>query len=194
LLPPKKILSHLFWSNSSQATNNPFQRFLQYKQAEALATDIDSLLIKLKNFLEQPENIYGIHINSGRVKDTLLISTKKVVDHTPTTEDIYALFDKLNDAITSNNIKATNYPMLNILNPDDSNHFLIQVAIPINKPIKETNDITIKKMVPGNILITNEIKGGNYTIKEAFEKVQAYVSDFNRVIPAIPFQSLITIE
>lgn len=180
------------WNATANNQNNPLKRFTQYQTAKTLANDMDSLLKKLKVHLEESKNVYGIHIDYGRVKDTLLISTKRITTHTPNTEEIYALINKLNNAITINGAKATNYPMLNITNPDDSEHFLVQVAIPINKIIKETNDITIKRMVAGNILITNEITGGNYTVKKAFEKVNAYVADFNRIVPAIPFQSLIT--
>jgi len=192
IITAQKDSVFFLWSSIIYTGNNPLKRLNQYKKTKGLANDMDTILARLKFFLEQSQNIYGININSGRVKDTLLISLKKTVDHTPTTQDIYLLIDKLNNAITANGAQATNYPMLNITNPNDSNHFLIHVAIPISKPIKETNEITIKKMVPGNILITNDITGGNYTINKAFEKVQAYVTDFNRVIPAIPFQSLVT--
>ena len=43
----------------------------------------------------------------------------------------------------------------------------------------------------GNIL-TGEVKGGTYTINQAEMELKNFVTDFKRISPAIPYQSLIT--
>ena len=43
----------------------------------------------------------------------------------------------------------------------------------------------------GNILVT-DVKGGPYNIAKAFEAVEKYTEDHNRMAPAIHFQSLVT--
>ena len=43
----------------------------------------------------------------------------------------------------------------------------------------------------GNILIT-EVKGGSNKINNAYKQIRNYISDYNRIAPAIPFESLVT--
>ena len=43
----------------------------------------------------------------------------------------------------------------------------------------------------GNILIT-EVKGDNKEIQKAYTQIQHYISDYKRIAPAIPFESLVT--
>jgi hypothetical protein len=46
-------------------------------------------------------------------------------------------------------------------------------------------------MIAGNILVA-EVKGGPYTVTNAFNSLHDYVTDHDLQSPAIPFQSLIT--
>ena len=46
-------------------------------------------------------------------------------------------------------------------------------------------------MVPGNILVS-EIKGGDYSAREALREMHQFMTDNNMSSPAIPFQSLVT--
>ena len=46
-------------------------------------------------------------------------------------------------------------------------------------------------MVLGNIL-TGEVKGGVYVVTQAEQELKNFVTDFRRMSPAIPYQSLIT--
>ena len=191
LLTAQKDSISLVWSCNIDAGINPFERFQQYSTAVAYADNMQLILDSLEAYLLQTKNVYGIEINSARVKDTLLMSTKKIIGHRPETADIYLLVNKLKAAIAKGGSVATNYPMLSISNIDSA-LFQVQVAIPVNKPVKEENDITFKRMVPGNILITSDITGGDYTVHEKLKQLEAYTTDFQKIVPAIPFQSLVT--
>jgi hypothetical protein len=65
------------------------------------------------------------------------------------------------------------------------------VAIPVNKRIPETSQFLFRRMVPGNILVT-EVKGGDSTIRHGIRVMENFVHDYQRTIMAIPFESLIT--
>jgi effector-binding domain-containing protein len=108
----------------------------------------------------------------------------------PSQQEYYNLIKKLQDYIATNGASPANYPMLNIAEID-SNNFVTTVAIPVNKVLPDTGPIVFKKMFPGNIL-TAEVKGGVHAIEEGFRQLNHYVSDYQLVLPAIPFQSLIT--
>ncbi len=191
VLPYSKDSTTVSWNLSVATGINPLQRFARYTSAKACAENMDSVIEHLKDFLEQPENIYNLNIVKARVTDTLLINTKQIFSQKPSTKDIYDLIYKLKNEIGKQGSSETNAPMLNITTID-STHFLVNVAIPVNAPIKEANGIAIKRMVPGEILITNEIKGGPFTITTAFKQIETFISDYQRTVPAIPFQSLIT--
>ena len=81
--------------------------------------------------------------------------------------------------------------MLNI-NSTDSSHYLVRVAIPVNKKLAGLGNISYKSMLGrGNILVT-EVRGGNDEIVKAYKQIQNYIADHGRTPPAIPFESLVT--
>jgi hypothetical protein len=65
------------------------------------------------------------------------------------------------------------------------------VAIPLLKDIPSSEEFTIKKMILGKILETVVI-GDHQTIAKGFESLKNYASDYRKLAPAIPFQSLLT--
>jgi hypothetical protein len=95
----------------------------------------------------------------------------------------------LKEYISINGAKETNSPMLNVIR--DSSNFITMIAIPLNKSIPENGKFIFKRMVPGNILVT-EVTGGNFTITEALQQMKIYINDNHLQSPAIPFESLVT--
>ncbi|MBC7872958.1 MAG: GyrI-like domain-containing protein, partial [Ferruginibacter sp.] len=109
----------------------------------------------------------------------------------PTINDIYGLVDELNAYIKQKGAAGTGNPMLNIFTKD-SITYLLKVAIPVNKKLPPSGNMSYRWMLGGgNILITS-VKGGDDEIQKAFFQIQQYISDYKRVAPAIPFQSLVT--
>ncbi len=81
--------------------------------------------------------------------------------------------------------------MMNIAK-EDSSKYLLRVALPVSKIIKEEHGIVIKRMIRGNILVSNDITGGSSAVEHASKQMMHYVQDFNKTLAALPFQSLIT--
>lgn len=190
LIPQLKDSINIQWLLEYKTGNNPFTRLNRYRQAEKLSRHLNSILTQLKMFLEKPENVYGITVKKTIVKDTLLISTKKVFKAHPSTQDVYSLINKLKTYIQQQGARETGYPMLNIQQKNNG-HFETMVAIPVNKVIKEQNDMVQKNLVQGNILVT-EVRGGQHNVNNAFSQMENYLTDHHYESPAIPFYSLLT--
>lgn len=147
------------------------------------------ILSLLQGFLKI-EHVYGLNIQRTRVTDSLLVTTKITGQKYPATEEYYDLIKKLQNYMAANEAAPVNYPMLNIAEID-SNNFVTTVAIPVNKVLPDKGAILFKRMFSGNIL-TAEVKGGVFVIEEGFKQLNHYISDYQLVSPAIPFQSLVT--
>jgi hypothetical protein len=169
---------------------NPVKRLLDYRQAIQIRNNLTDLLEQLRSFLEKKENIYSINIEQTRVKDTLLVTTKNISSRHSSVPVIYGLIKTLRDYVSSQGAEETNYPMLNIM-ALDSTHFETLVAIPVNKALKGNATISPKRMVPGNILVT-EVRGGNYSINRAMGLLENYIDDYQKSRIAIPFESMVT--
>jgi effector-binding domain-containing protein len=177
------------WQYNFQTSLNPIKRIHQYIEARGLKNTLNNVLKNLKKYMDKPENVYNLRIENTKVKDTLLLSTKKIFSLKPGVAEVYDMIAKLKKYIQNNEAKETNFPMLNVRYTEGK--FEAMVAIPIDKRVKETDNYIIKRMVPGNILVT-EIKGGSKTVEKAFKSFDYYISDYNFSMPAIPFELLIT--
>ncbi len=181
----------LSWKGSIPVTSNPFTRIAQYMHAKKAGDDMEAILHAAQKFISDPQNVYGIAITNQIVKDTLLLNTQAVFDHSPSTDEIYALINKLTKAADNEKAPVTGYPMMNI-EKKDSARYLLRVALPVSQPVTEQQGIEIKRMVPGNILVSNDITGGSNAVEHAYKQMMNYVHDFNKTLAAISFQSLIT--
>ena len=177
------------WKCEMHESSNPIQRIRNYFKAKELQKNMGDILKNLQTFLEKKENVYGLNISLIQVMDTMLISTKFISDSFPTTSEIYSLIDDLRKYISKEGGQETNPPMLNITN--DSSTYRTMVAIPVNKILPEKDNYVFKRIVPGKILVA-EVKGGDYTARQALEQLDLYIEDNHLSSPAIPFESLIT--
>ena len=181
----------LSWKGSIPVSGNPFTRISRYLHAKKMPDDMRAILYAAQKFMGDPQNIYGIKITNQIVKDTLLLNTQATFTHSPSTGDIYTLINKLTKAANKAAVPVTGYPMMNIVK-EDSSTYLLRVALPVSQPVKEEHGIMIKRMVRGNILVSNDITGGSSAVEHASEQMMHYVQDHNKTMPAISFQSLIT--
>ncbi|MGH2648329.1 MAG: hypothetical protein ACRDE8_12205, partial [Ginsengibacter sp.] len=172
------------------ATNwNPINRINLHLETKKMNKNIRDILNSMKAFLDKPENVYGMHIDQVIVKDTILVTTNFLSPEYPSTQKVYDLINGIKGYIAANNAKETNSPMLNVW--QDSGLYKIQVAIPVNVVIPQNNTYLIKRMVPGKILVA-EIKGGEYSAREALRQMHLFMTDNQLSAPAIPFESLVT--
>lgn len=180
----------VYWNSFYQYSLQPIKRINQYFTNNKLKSNAKKFLEKLKCILEDQQKIYGFKIATEKVIDGSLISTKKLFNHYPTTDDIYTLTALLKTYIKNKEAFAINPPMLNVYT-EDSLNYSAMVAIPTNKTLPSTDNISLKKMVLGKILMA-EVKGGPLNIKEGEKQLRNYFEDYRKASPAIPFQSLVT--
>ena len=180
----------LQWEFVIDAGLNPFKKIRTYQNAKGIKTDLSFLLENFKFFAEKAKNIYGFNIQRTTVKDTFFIATRMETDTYPSMPVVYDQVKKLRENIKLQNAGETNYPMMHVT-WIDKDHFETMVAIPINKPIVPSANNFMRKMTPGNILVT-EVSGGIATIANAYTELDNYKHDFHLESPAIPFELMIT--
>jgi hypothetical protein len=179
------------WQCDMPSGSDPFARISSYNHAVQLKKDMKRLMHYLKTFTEKDINIYGLDVHESSIKDTLLISTQTDVWHYPSTQDIYALIDKLKSFAAKSNLQVTGYPMYNVTAISDDTMRLM-TALPVNKEVREqAGSVSPVRMVPGRFLIT-QVTGGTETVKNAFVQMRLYFADHNRTSMAIPFAYLVT--
>jgi len=180
----------VIWKCELNAGSNPLKRILNYQRANQLGEDFSSILLSFKNYVEQPENIYGVEFNVIMSQDSTMVATKMFSKNYPNTADIYSMIGRLKNYISLENAKENNLPMLNVKRREDST-FETMVAIPVNKQLPGKGNIFFSRFVPWKVL-TAEVHGGNKTVANALDQMKIYMSDYQKTAMAIPFQSLIT--
>ena len=178
------------WKSEMPESTNPLSKLRYYIKAKRLQEDMTDILNSLKSFLEQNEKVYGVYIHEVISKDSTLIATSCVTSQYPSTTKIYDLISSLKEYIIHQNAKENNFPMLHVKKVNDTTYNTL-VAIPVNKFLEGNGTIFNKRFVPWKVL-TAEVKGGNYTVREALNQMKIYISDYHREAMAIPFESLVT--
>jgi hypothetical protein len=190
LIPVAKDSTIVVWKTTFAQSMNPLTRVNQYLKSQHLKDVMDNAIINFQSFVQQSENVYGIHILETSTKDTLLITTRFTTDSFPSNKIIYANINKLRAYAAQTDARQSGFPMLNV-SQSDSSTFNCMVGLPINKIVKDKGSVSFVRMVPGHFL-TAEIKGGAYAISKAHRMMDQYFKDFNRVSMAIPFEYLVT--
>ena len=183
--------SEFIYSYTLYYSSNPIEKVVQLlSHSSSTRKILDALIAEIKSNLEDVKKIYGFEITEERVPDAIHISTKKIFDHYPTTDDIYASIEDLNTYIADNKAHGVNAPIYNIFTPDDKAYQLM-VAIATDRPLPTNNKFLFKEMVRGKIIIGKSI-GPNSTINQCLQQVEYFVKDHGRSSPAIQFNRLIT--
>jgi hypothetical protein len=190
LIPVAKDSTIVVWKATFSESPNPLTRVNQYSQSLDLKELMDKALMNFRSFVQQSENIYGIHIRETSTKDTFLIATRFVSDTFPSNQIVYNNINKLRSYAAQNDATEAGFPMLNV-SKTDSSTFNCMVALPINKIVDGKGSVFFVRMVPGRFL-TAEVTGGPNTINNAHRMMEQYFKDFNRVSMAIPFEYLVT--
>ncbi len=178
-------------STEINAGTNPITRINKYFGARNIKNTFDSILHSLSQYTQTVRNVYDFNIRNELVQMQFLLSKGKTVPRYPSTEDIYSLIDEIRSYIKTTDGKEEFHPMLNIERKDSLN-YLVRVGVPVDRKLPEAKDISVKQMVKnGNILVT-EVTGGRESIEHALKQMERYISDYQRSIIALPFQSLET--
>lgn len=190
-IPATSDSIEISWESNRILPYMPIKRLQLYYATRQLKKDMKTILLTIKKFYANEENIYGIPIKKDHVTDSTLISTSASTSGYPTVETIYTLIENLKQYAQKNRAKQTGLPMLNI-NTSDSITFLTRVALPLDKKLKDGGKIVYRWMLGGGNILVTEIKGGPHAINKAFAEMENYINDNQRIAPAIPFQSLVT--
>jgi hypothetical protein len=191
LIPVTADSSELVWQADIPVSYNPLTRLQRYRQAKRLGRDIKAILAAIQSHFSDAKNIYGFDIGKGSIRDSILVSTFANSNGYPGTAFIYQLLDQLKKYIALAAAKEAGIPMLNI-NTTDSITYLVRVAIPIDKKLKPSGNISYKSMPAGTPALVIDVRGGPAVVEKAFHELENYMNDYRRVAPAIPFLSLVT--
>lgn len=190
-IPLEHDSSAIRWEVPIETGSNPINKLKLYFEARDIANTLSDLLKSMTPYMEKEENIYNLSVKQGMVVDTVFVSNRTVFNHFPTTEEVYAMIQKLHDHINKQNAKEKGYPMLNIDSSGANKEYQVMVAIATDRLLPETGEVKVKRMIQGNILVA-DVKGGPSTIKEGMYQLHEYVRDHQRTPAAIPFQLLVT--
>ncbi|MBN8851423.1 MAG: hypothetical protein J0H07_06150 [Sphingobacteriales bacterium] len=182
--------SAIYWQCYLDAGSSPFSRLRQYFYGRALKHDMNTIFSKLRPFVQNEKNIYGMTVGWGGTPDTFLVATKSFYRDYPTTQDIYRQLDKLKKYIARKGTSISGYPMDNITPVTDSGYQLM-TAIPTKRPLEGEGDIYFRRLVPAKFLIA-EVKGGDHSVREGWVHFREYVADHERTVMAIPWEYLVT--
>lgn len=185
--PSKSIL---YFSTIEKQNNGLLERYKSANRIKKFENAISVFMNTIEEYFNSQQKIYGFDVKMERTTDFNLLVYKQELKQEPTVQEIYKAVEKIDTYIKSKNGEIKNPPMLNIFE-DAPQVYYVMVAIPTKKAITGTSEIVYKQLVEGNIL-TAEIKGGPFTIKQAEKEMRNYVQDNKKVSPAIPYQSLIT--
>jgi hypothetical protein len=102
---------------------------------------------------------------------------------------IYELIDKLRKVLKEKGENPLDSPMLNTTRIE-TNLISTTVAIPIQHQFAVSGIISMKNMVLGRILEA-PVNGGVNEIKKAFDAMEYYKMDRQKMSPAMPFETLL---
>ncbi len=176
---------------SFPSSGNPFKRIAAYLKAVTIKEHFTTILKAIETTYSNVSNLYGYDIRKEKVVDSNLVYISTLAKRIPTTEEVYAMVKKLNDYIRTQQAASAGHPMLNVFTRD-SIDYEVRVAIPVDRRLPDAGEIHYKWMLGGGNILITEVKGGPEHIKKAYNQVNHYVTDYKRIAPAIPFESLVT--
>jgi hypothetical protein len=180
----------LQWQFSLSSGVNPIRRIERYRQAKNLAADMAGILGRLGSRLEDQRLMYGMAITEGNTTDSMLVSTVQIFDRYPSDSAVYRLLGKLRQFIARNGGHEGGYPMLNVTN-QLGGMYKAEIGLPTDREMKDEGDIRWRRLIRV-VFLVSEVQGGDSTVREAVAQMGNYISDYQRTVMAIPYQSLIT--
>jgi hypothetical protein len=170
--------------------NNPFSRISAYRRAAEIGDAMKGVLRNFTPYVADPLNVYDCRIYRTSTEDTTMLSARFFRTTYPTTAELYGYFDVVYKSIQKQKGFPKSFPIMDVrkLNRDTLE---VQVAIPTNVQLKDDGQVFYRRMEPGNFVATN-VMGGTYTTNEALKQLYLFLSDYNGIQMAKPFQILVT--
>ncbi len=190
IIPIQLDSTGIEWKFSFALPMNPIDRVSKYLDAKNTKKSMDEVLSMLQGFAGNTDNVYGIHIEKTSTNDTLLVSSKVIMNTYPTTKNIYDLINNIKGYLLQNNAKQTGSPIFNITVTEEKT-FQLMAAIPTDKVIPSKVGFSSKKMIKGSFMVA-DVVGGDSTIKKASISLQQYFIDYRKTSMAMNYTMLIT--
>lgn len=178
------------WEYTTKETDNIWQRFSQWRAANAGEEKMDQILNSMKAFALSDTNIYGLDIALQTITDTAFVALRFQTAQYPTATEIYSNVAKLQQYISQQGAAATNAPILHVSKSANGNYESM-VAVATSRTLPAKDSIMYKAMVRGNVLVAT-VNGGQATVEEALVRLDHYAQDKDLRAPAIPFALLVT--
>lgn len=150
---------------------------------------MDSMLYRMKAYLEHGERIYGLLMRDSMSKDSALLVSKFNTRAYPSTSEIYGYIGAIRKYAASKGAHALNYPMLHVEKTDTG--YACMVGLSVDKELTGTNGILPKRYVPWKI-VTAEVRGGPYSAEQGMLRLAEYIQDHSHAPQGLPFQLLMT--
>lgn len=180
----------LRWEVDLSSGLNPIGRIERYRRAKSLGSDMQGILAGLGSRLEDQRLVYGMEITEGNTTDSALVSTVRTFDHYPSDSVIYSLIGKLQQFVERNGGHETGYPMLNVTG-ELRGEYKVEVGLPIDGFMAGKGDINWRRLIRV-VFLEADVRGGDRTVRKAVSQMANYISDYQRTVMAIPYQSLVT--
>ncbi len=157
--------------------------------APVLRRGIADWLAGVQQHFENDEAVYGAPITRAMVKDSVLISMRRVFDSIPATADVYAMIGELRAYTSEQGAENTNHPMVTMYKEDGKT--IVMTALGTSKRLPATDSFFPKRMELGYILEAMTT-GGSAQVSEIQQNLALYARDYDKTSPAIPYQLWIT--
>jgi hypothetical protein len=158
-----------------------------------LVKDMQALVALLQSYTANPVHVYGFEPRLEKVQDTVFLSTTAWHAQYPDVPDIYALVGQLEAYAQQQGVATPRMPIYNVQQEEGSGprRYRLMVALPIERVVRGTATIEIKRMILGNLL-TATIEGQPSRLPALFEVFEEYRREHGFTSPAIPFMELTT--
>jgi hypothetical protein len=100
------------------------------------------------------------------------------------------LLGKIRAYILERGAVESGYPIANVT-PEKDSGYQLMAAVPVDRVLPDKGKIFFRRMVPAKFLIA-EVRGGDHTVRAAFDHMREYIADHQRTVMAIPFQTIVT--
>jgi hypothetical protein len=180
----------LQWTCVVPTSGNPLLRYTRYREALGLKKAMDVLLENARAWMEKKENIYGIDVWNAISKDSVLLIAKMKTVGYPDTKDIYKTIGALRKYIAGHGAKETDHPMLHVA-PLENGQYESMIAIATDVALDGNAIFEQKRFIPWKVVV-GQTKGGPWMAERAMKQLRQYLTDYEKVTMALPFQLLVT--
>jgi len=154
----------------------------------------EARLDELRGYFENPKEFYGFDIRMGKVEDSLVLTTEKLVKKTELVTTLNLLFKKLEEFADREHLK-TNIDSCRMATFFDETKDSVRVAagIPISSRILAGEDgIRLLEMPPKGKILVGSYQGPYEGLSRLYGAMRRYVFDKKLVVIGAPYEKFLS--